>query len=168
MLTRETPALSVWNHWSSLTLVPKESRWIGSSLVIMCVHPTWSLLAAILVSSLSLIYKNLCWVVGVEIGEHIIQFTLSSPCPSCCLVTSCVRLFCDPHELQHGRLLCPWDSPSKKTRIGCHVLLQEIFPTQGLNPCLLHLQADSLSLSHLGSSTCPRDMHRRWSQTPIS
>ena len=33
-------------------------------------------------------------------------------------------------------------------------LLQEIFLTQGLNPCLLyflHWQADSLPLSHLGS-----------------
>ena len=35
-----------------------------------------------------------------------------------------------------------WDSPGKKTRVGCHVLLQGIFPTQGLNPGLL--QADSL------------------------
>ena len=33
--------------------------------------------------------------------------------------------------------------------VGCHFLLQGIFPTQELNPCLLHLlhwQADSLSL----------------------
>ena len=34
----------------------------------------------------------------------------------------------------------------------CHFLLQGIFPTQGLNLCLLHWQADSLPLSHLGSS----------------
>ena len=102
----------------------------------------------------------------MEIGEHIMQFTLSSTCPSCCLVTSCVRLFCDPHGLQHGRLLCPWDSPGKRTRIGCHFLLQEIFPTQGLNPCLLHLQADSLPLSHLGSSTCPRDKHSSFRSSP--
>ena len=36
----------------------------------------------------------------------------------------------------------------------CHFLLQEIFPTQGLNLCLLHLlhwQVDSLPLSPLGS-----------------
>ena len=32
------------------------------------------------------------------------------------------------------RLLCPWDSPGKNTRVGCHALLQGIFPTQGLNP----------------------------------
>ena len=34
------------------------------------------------------------------------------------------------------RLLCPWDSPGKNTGVGCHALLQGIFPTQGLNLCL--------------------------------
>lgn len=32
---------------------------------------------------------------------------------------------------------------------GLHFLLQEIFMTQGLNPCLLHWLADSLPLCHL-------------------
>ena len=27
---------------------------------------------------------------------------------------------------------------SKNSRVGCHFLLQGIFPTQGLNPLLLH------------------------------
>ena len=39
--------------------------------------------------------------------------------------------------------------------MGCHAFLQGLFPTQGLNLCLLgllHRQADSLPLSHLGSS----------------
>ena len=34
-------------------------------------------------------------------------------------------------------LLCPWDSPGKKTGVGCHALFQGIFPTQGSNLCLL-------------------------------
>ena len=49
-----------------------------------------------------------------------------------------------PHGLQPARLLCPWDSPSKNTGVGFHALLQEILPTQGSNPHLLHLQAGSL------------------------
>ena len=36
------------------------------------------------------------------------------------------------------------DSPGKDTGVGCHALLQGIFPTQGLNLGLLHCQADSL------------------------
>ena len=49
------------------------------------------------------------------------------------------------------RLLCPWDFPGKNTGVGCHFFLQGILSTQGLNPSLLHWQADSLPLSHLGS-----------------
>ena len=29
-----------------------------------------------------------------------------------------------PHRRQPTRLLCPWDSPSKNTGVGCHFLLQ--------------------------------------------
>ena len=57
-----------------------------------------------------------------------------------------------PHALQPTRVLCPWDFPGKNTGVGYHFLLQGIFPTQGLNPQLLHWQADSLPLSHPG---CP-------------
>ena len=36
---------------------------------------------------------------------------------------SCPTL-CDPHRQQPTRLLCPWDSPSTNTRVGCYFLLQ--------------------------------------------
>ena len=45
--------------------------------------------------------------------------------------------------------LRPRDSPGKNTGVGCHALLQRIFPTQGSNPHLLrllHWQAGSLPL----------------------
>ena len=35
--------------------------------------------------------------------------------------------------------------------MGSHSLLQEIFPTQGLNPCLLHCRQILYQLSHRGS-----------------
>ena len=37
------------------------------------------------------------------------------------------------------RLLCPWDSSGKNTRVVCHFFLQEIFLTQGSNSGLQHL-----------------------------
>ena len=40
---------------------------------------------------------------------------------------------------------------ARNTGVGCHFLLQGIFPTQGFNPHPLHGQADSLPLSHVGS-----------------
>ena len=45
------------------------------------------------------------------------------------------------------------DSPGKNTGVGCHALLQGIFPTQGLNLHLLHWHVDSLPLSHQGNPT---------------
>ena len=44
-----------------------------------------------------------------------------------------------PYGLQPTRLLCPWDSPGKGTRVGCHALPHGIFPTQEMNPNLLQL-----------------------------
>ena len=52
-------------------------------------------------------------------------------------------------------LLCPWDSLGKDTGAGHHYLLHGIFPTQGQNLCLQHLQANSLPLGHLGSPKSP-------------
>ena len=58
---------------------------------------------------------------------------------------------CDPVDCGPPGSSCPWDFPGKNTGVGCHFLLQGIFPTQGLNPRLLYCQADSLPLSYLGS-----------------
>ena len=46
------------------------------------------------------------------------------------------------------------DFSGKNTGVGCHFLLQRIFPTQGSNPHLPRWQVDSLPLSQLGS---PKD-----------
>ena len=56
-----------------------------------------------------------------------------------------------PHGLWPARLLCPWDSPGKNTGVGCHALLQGIFPTQGSNLGLCHCRKILYHLSYLGS-----------------
>ena len=53
-----------------------------------------------------------------------------------------------PHGLYPTRLLPPWDFSGKNTGVGCHFLLQEIFPTQGLNPGLPHCRQTLYHLSH--------------------
>jgi len=48
-----------------------------------------------------------------------------------CLVVQSCTILCDPMDCSppvHG------DSPGKNTGVGCHALLQGIFPTQGSNP----------------------------------
>ena len=69
-----------------------------------------------------------------------------------CVGPTSVQLFVT-HGLEPTRLLCPWNIPEENTGVSCHFLLQGLFPTQGLNPPLLHLphwQVDSLPLCHLG------------------
>ena len=56
---------------------------------------------------------------------------------------SCVQLFLIPQTVAHQALLSMMFS---RQEYGCHALLQEIFPTQGLNPASPALQADSLPL----------------------
>ena len=89
-----------------------------------------------------------------EINQSIIYlsfFYLSSLSSLHLLIylSSVVSDSLQPQGLQPSRFLCPWNFPGKNTEVGCHFLLQRIFITQGLNPCLLcllHWQANSLLL----------------------
>ena len=54
-------------------------------------------------------------------------------------------------SLQPRGLYNPWNSPGQNTGVGCLSLLQGIFPTQGLNPGLLHCGWILYQLSHKGS-----------------
>ena len=42
----------------------------------------------------------------------------------CCRQVASVVSDSATHRWQPTRLLCPWDSPAKKTGVGCHFLLQ--------------------------------------------
>ena len=88
------------------------------------------------------------WPIHVEVHSAVYWLTqpLSSEYRCGCAKSSqlcpavCDPIYCSP--------LCPWDSPGKNTGVGCHVLLQGIFPTQGWNQRLLtfnlHWQVGSL------------------------
>ena len=54
-----------------------------------------------------------------------------------CLVAQSCPTLCNPMDISLPRLLCPWDFLSKNTGVGCHFLLQGIFPAQGSNLYLL-------------------------------
>ena len=51
----------------------------------------------------------------------------------------------------HG-LYNPWNSPGQNTGVGSYSLLQGTFPTQGLNPGVLHCRQICYQLSHQGSN----------------
>ena len=91
------------------------------------------------------------WWAGLELRFSVVA-CVGTPC-LCSFVSDCLQ----PPGLEPARLLCPRDSPGKNTGVGCHSLLQGIFPTQGLKSsllCLRHWQAGSLPLRHLESRPC--------------
>ena len=69
-----------------------------------------------------------------------------------CLVAQLCPTLCEPMDCSLPSSSENGDSPSKHTRVGCHAFLQEIFPTQGLNPGLLHCRWILYCLSYQGST----------------
>ena len=70
------------------------------------------------------------------------------------------------------RLHCPWNSAGQNIGVGSHFVLQGIFPTQGLNPGLLHRRQILYQLSHQGSpwyNPWVREIlwRRKWQPTTV-
>ena len=78
-----------------------------------------------------------------------------------CLVAQ-LCLFATPWTVAHQAFLSG-DSPAKNTGVGCHALLQGIFPTQGSNPPLPHCRWILYRLTPQGS---PRIL--QWVVCPFS
>ena len=74
-----------------------------------------------------------------------------------CLILSIPKDFSPPGSSVHG------DSPGKNPGVGCHALLQGIFPTQGFNRGLAHYRWIPYHLSHQGSPTI-----LKWVAEPFS
>ena len=107
------------------------------------------------------------WLLWEEHGEkwvsHIISHlpvyknkSLHTQICMCVCVCVCARVKCwvvsrsfQPSELKPTRLLCSWDFSGKNAGVGCHFLLQRIFPTQRSKPMspALHLLGH---MSHQG------------------
>ena len=78
------------------------------------------------------------------------KLKIELPCAVLCLVAQLCLTLCNlvdcspPGSSVHG------ESPGKNTGVGCHALLQGIFPTQGLKPGLLQCRWILYQLSHQG------------------
>ena len=81
----------------------------------------------------------------------------------CCagLIQSCLTL-CNPMVCSPPGSSVHGNSPSKNTGVGCHALLQGIFPMQGSNPGLPHCRWIVYSLRQQGSPVLlPGEFHRQ-------
>ena len=69
--------------------------------------------------------------IGCSYWERLGVGYMGALCKCVCvqLVTQSCPTLCNPMD-QPTRLLCPWDSPGENTGVGCHALLQGIFPSR--------------------------------------
>ena len=73
-----------------------------------------------------------------RVGHDWSDLAAAAACPT----------LCDPMDTGLPGSSVHGDSPGKNTRVGCHALLQGIFPTQGSNPGLLHCRRILYQLSY--------------------
>ena len=85
---------------------------------------------------------------------NILETQLKSESESCPVMSDSLWLY---------GLYSPWNSPGQNTGVGSLSLHEGIFPTQGLNPGLLHCRQILYQLSHQGS---PRVLE--WIAYPFS
>ena len=81
----------------------------------------------------------------------------------CCSVAQSCPTLCNPTDCSLPGTSVHEDFAGKNTGVGCHALLQGIFPAQGLNPGLSHCRWILYCLSHQGS---PRILE--WVTYPFS
>ena len=98
----------------------------------------------------------------------------------CCLVTELCLTLCHPTDC--GLPVSSVHFPGRNTRVRCHFLLQGAFLTQGLNPHLLHWQAEFClttepprmpkaghtknQRTYLGPHSSSREMRNGWRDVP--
>ena len=84
-------------------------------------------------------------------------------CAVLCLLAQSSPTLCDPIDCSPPGSSVHGDSPGKNTGVGCHALLQGLFPTQELNRGLLHYRQ---ILHHLSHQESPRTLE--WVAYPFS
>ena len=95
--------------------------------------------------------------------KHTHTFTVS--CALLCLVTQSCSTLCDPMGYSLPGSSVHGDSPGKNSGMGCHGLLQGIFPLQGSHPDLPHPWADSFPSQPPGSHTASFSLRQPQSLT---
>ena len=120
------------------TLHSNETQWVGSYIdnfgTVSLAEFSWS---------------SVCRYMYIYIHIYVL-FLIYMMCVCVCISESVSHSVMSDCLQPHG-LYSPWNSPWDNTGMGRLTLLQEIFPTQGLNPGLPHCRQILYQLSHKGS-----------------
>ena len=119
-VTSEQIMVSVFQRCANSSLLDPLPH-LKKSHQLLCFHTLNNYLISLIFKS-SLGWENLVW-------DYFILLESVKWKWSCSVVSNPLQ----PYGLQPARLLCPWDFPGNNTGVGCHFLLQGIFPTQGSN-----------------------------------
>ena len=96
---------------------------------------------------------------GLSGGSHVITGVCAKSLQWCLIVSPCNPLDCSP-----ARSSVLGDYPGKNTGVGCHFLLQGIFPNPGIEPASLMspaLEAGSLPITLSGKPLYPKGPYKR-------
>ena len=96
---------------------------------------------------------------GIEESDMTEWFSLSFSVSKWSLLCP---ILCNPMDSNQLSSSIHEDSLVKNTGVGCHALLQGIFPTQGLNLGLPHCRQILYKLSHKGSPSQLSSKHFYW------
>ena len=106
-------------------------------------------------------WSSVCRYMYIYIHMYVL-FLIYMMCVCVCISESESHSVMSDCLQPHG-LYSPWNSPGDNTGMGRLTLLQEIFPTQGLNPGLPHCRQILYQLSHKGSLIPNRSSYpRNW------
>ena len=84
--------------------------------------------------------------------QVVVRFSVWCVCVCVCAQSlQLCLILCKPMDCSPPGSSVHGDSSGKNTGVGCHALLQGIFPTQRLNPGLLHFRRILYQLSYQGS-----------------
>ena len=87
----------------------------------------------------------------LQIKSLLYKCQLSQYTKVVCLVAQSCLTLCDPMGCSSPGFSVHGDSPDKNTGVGCHGLLQRLFPIQELNPGLPHCKSILYHLSLQGN-----------------
>ena len=100
----------------------------------------------------------------IQQTDHGLSVSHSQPAGRPAHAQPCLTL-CDPMDCWPARLLCPEDFPGKNIAVGCHFLLQGIFPTQDRN-CISCVSCTGRWILYqsclLGSPVSHKKTHYLW------
>ena len=100
--------------------------------------------------------SNCCFLTCIQVSQEAVQVVLYSHLfqnfPQFIVIQSC-PILSDPIDCSPSGFSVYGILQASILAAGCHFLLQQIFPTQGLNPGPLHFRQILYHLSHQGSHT---------------